>query len=511
MAEWSRERQQLLLAFMFHNRRVLDAVRASLSPRDLANQYLLEMAIPFEALIQYVDEHGDLPGDLLLFRPKLEECLKTFTGPDAVPGVEESVRKAVSSIFEADGELFEREEKVGMRLVSSFLSDFYIKGKLSRLVSSDLDLGALRERLSSLVSEIGALNTEERALHVQPLKAPELLLSGLKIVRSGVKVWDALFGGLRHSETYLILGGTGCGKSTLAVQLSVSVASRGNPVYYATFEERAVKDADPENTDGPKRSEFLIRALGVLGSLSRREFDRVASDPAQGVKTFEALPESIKTMALQFKESPAAENFNVYDYTMAGLHSATISAVLDDIRKTHKETPLKLVVIDPLWPLVLRTAAALRTGSDPQQLRVIGQGMAEQLNQFCKELQIPLVLTHQLGASAAGSRTRSRGSLNVYGSAEIRTIAWRFENVAVIVTPNQDGECGLIRAKSRFSGEMNYLVRAKLDGDRNQFIEGGVSAGPLKAENVVDPSGKKKFFEAADEIAEVVFKGPADA
>jgi hypothetical protein len=224
--------------------------------------------------------------------------------------------------------------------------------------------------------------------------------------------------------------------------------------------------------------------MGSLCKIPRTVFDERAPDG--GLLTFEDLSEEHKDAALELKNSVAAQNWIIRDYTVAPVPKSSLTALFNDVRKMHEQERIQLFIIDPFWPLVLRTADSMGLGGDDKQLRAVGMAMAEQINKFCKELSIPIILVHQLSASGAEGSAGGRKKPSMYAAAEIRTLGWRFENVAIITYPDDDNNLGLVRGKSRNSGVVGQMIMAHFDGATNSFerIQGANLFQQGQAQNV---------------------------
>lgn len=507
--EWWLGQEKVLFGFMVHNREILTNILSSVSEQEVLDNFLDHMAVIMYGLRQFMEQERDTEreGKLPLAAQHLIPFLLpsgAFPSLQQMPNINEEVIAWAKEVFAEPAEVFNGESlSWGRKLASQFILDYGITPKLRELAKSNVSPEKLKEQLTDLRELITGTVTEREPVVVQPIKVE--LISGLKVTPTGLVIWDLIFKGLRHSETYLIVGPTGAGKSALAMMVGMLTAA--NPeakkvVLFITFEMKALIDCDPNVEGAGLRSEFAIRAAGILGGVSRDLIDPVLNSADQ-VKTFESLDPTVqKTITDAFEwANNACQNFYVADFTDAAPIHSTYSAVTDRIREFKKEHgQLDLVIIDPFWPMLERTCAVMGI-TDQYGIRSKGLQMMSQLTEhFAKELKIPLVLTHQLGASGAKS-----GNPTVYDTAEIRTLCQNIENVLLMTTPTQ-GEALFIRGKARHSGEVNVSFPVVFDGARSRFEKSKKLQVQTKAARSADQliQSKPTFDEAIPKLVEIM-------
>jgi len=498
MAVWNEQRLLVLFGFVVRCEDLFDMIINRLNPRHLARDFSQVTAgVLLSALAEHKETFKEMPKSVSTFSLSIDKILSQY--PEADRHTLQEIYRWIPVIFELEQKMLDAEISVGQALTRSFIQEYFINPQYREVANGNMSEIIMTQKLHDLQKEQQALAITEVPQAFYPLKEPQLYINPKKSIPLGLPVWDALFpGGLAHSEVYLILGATGGGKTLYAIQIGNRVAEKGGRVYHATFEEQVVIRTDPENEDSPLRSEFTVRALGVSANITKNE---LKSDITDGT-FYDTLRPDFQTRMKTIQDEPVAKNWAVYGYVSLAPANKTIAALFRNVRQEHEKNPIKLLVIDPLWPLVQATADGLGIPSD--RLRTVADAMKEEFNSFCKELGITLLITHQIGAGAA---TGSAKQLTTYSSGEIKTLANRFENVLVISRPHDTTkECYMVCAKNRNSGEMNNMIRVWLDGNSGVFK---VVTEDVQS-TLVDAQGVPGSFVAkADDIAALLISDQA--
>ncbi len=395
------------------------------------------------------------------FRQEVDEIRENYmVVPDETV---KQVKTWASQLYQIDkAELVPNEDarKHGQRLVNDLLADFHFRPKLLDLIDESPSASRLQEELFSLSREIrDATGTEDRR-STMPVREFTKQTKPPVVIKCGVPVFDQLVGGgFRPTETTIILGPTSGGKTLAAMQVGVKF-SMFEPVYFATYEESAKKLVDPDRPEKGMYSPFSLRAAGPAFGISREELQAVDYDVSK-------LPRAKREDIERIQSGPMGVNFKVEDYKQRTGAGASVSGLIHDIRREVEERGIKMAIVDPFWPLCLKTASTRGASLDPQILRNEAVNIIEQLHEAAEQLHIILLITHQLGASAAQKTAKT---LDVYGAAEVRTMAWRPENTIIVSKADHSGNCYLILGKGRNCGKKGSKILVKLDGNKNQFV-----------------------------------------
>jgi len=447
---WSDEKVALLALFLHAEPALLDLFVARIDVVRFCreNPQLAYLAVWADACNRYRKRYGVTPTSPQALQLALQESARELQVDAA-----EKLAGLFSLALRGELQALKQERELGIKLLQQFLVDFYVKPQLGKLSFSALDGLQLQQKLEELQTELlGLLKGEEAPTGFYILQDPQKYIGRPSIRRTGVAVWDALFtGGLKPTEVYVILGPTGGGKTTLAIQLSVSVAVKGHHVFYATYEQRPFVDG----ADGRPISEFTIRALSMLSGYDRNELVNLDfSDP-------NLLPPAVKNGIELAKLGQ--HNLWLHDGLSASLAEAALPGLLRIVETRHQKRKIDLLVIDPLWPLVERTMAA--SGDPPTVLRTRVMSMMTELSAFAKKHKLTILLTHQVSASGAESKR-----FNTYAAAEVRSLGWRPENCCVISMLDEHRRGYFVCAKSRSSGMQGQRCRVQLQGELCRFV-----------------------------------------
>ena len=147
---------------------------------------------------------------------------------------------------------------------------------------------------------------------------------------TGLTFLDLQFGGgTMDTECYGVLGPTGGGKTVLSVQLACGIAARKQHVEYFTYEQPA--------------EEMRPRILSCAAKISS---ERLKDDQKDDF-TLERLREAQKTHR---------EYFHLHDRASEGDNVAEIGMMIQQSIDAGRKP--RIVIIDWVWPLILRMAAA---------------------------------------------------------------------------------------------------------------------------------------------------------
>ncbi len=464
-----------------------------------------EMAAVLQAIENYEYEHDHLPPNKQAVFDSLKEVVPDFPKLDMDKTRKKKTTRWIIDLFEEND--YSREKLLGgnnehhsNELSELFLTEYYFLPRVSEVAHSDVDMEELKERLFEIHSDVAGARMDSEPDIVCPLKEPWTKINELETEEIGVEPLSRLMPeGWRPSELVVLLGPTGGGKSMAAIECAVKAAEKG-PVYHATYEQSALKKAQPSmGEESPLFSEFTIRGVGAHSGIRRSDL----GDGGGG--SIDNLNERQMDILRDMSKSDAAENWRVYDYTGQPPGSSNLSAFASHLERMSDTLGRhSLVIVDPLWPMVLKTAASKgMTTSEPSQLRGEAQDMVERLHNLAEDLEVTLLLIHQLGASAA----KKSKNIDVYSAAEIRTIGFRVETLIAISKMDKYNQCHFILAKGRNTGAQGTAVKAKVDGDLNQFRVCS------EDEEFLEDSGAEfnvTDAESAHEVAHLTMESPGD-
>lgn len=267
-------------------------------------------------------------------------------------------------------------------------------------------------------------------------------------IGSGIDRLDSVLGGgFSRGSLNVAAARPGFGKSTLALQIAVCVARRGDPVLFVTLEMSA-------------------RELGakVLAGASESTPIRVAGGKLSGeqVAALRAAAESEVGLPLHFAEP----------------RRFTLSGILSIVRQDVARRGTQLVVIDYLQLIDSQSKYVNRN----DQVALVSR----QLKQLARELDIPLLVIAQLNRQPEGrpdaeprvSDLRDSGSIE-QDADSVLLLHWPWKNdaskprerVDLIVGKNRSGPQG--RIALRFDP-----ARSRFD-DADPFAAGWDESGPV--------------------------------
>lgn len=260
-------------------------------------------------------------------------------------------------------------------------------------------------------------------------------------IPTGIEPYDRRFGGAYRGELTLLAARPSVGKTALSLQIAKHMATHGSRVAYFTLEmdTKAVVRRLIAST-----SKISIPRLksGLLTKEERRRF-------TDGVSLIYEIP-------LTFVERQ-------------GLYCTEVRSICYKMKKEG----LDCVVIDYL---------SLMVGDKSLDHRLQISGMTKLLKQTAKELQIPIILLHQLSRTCESRSGWDKRPIlsDLAESAGIEAdadVVWfLFSPFNARLEKYDDGQevkktdSELILAKNR-DGERNVIVKLTFDGEEQTFHE----------------------------------------
>lgn len=249
-------------------------------------------------------------------------------------------------------------------------------------------------------------------------------------IPTGINELDLQLGGLQDGYLYIVAGRPSMGKTLLGYWLANHAATRSIPAHFVTLEMA--------------RKQIGQRALAVNSGV-----------PLNIIKSG------------MFKTKGDSQNFNEATMLIANLPlrisdtANTLPKLCSLARREKLKNGVKLLVVDQL--------SAMRINGTNRATGL--KEITGELKQLAKELNIPIVLLHQINREATkiGDKRPDIANLKDSGAVE--------EDADVIIMIHRESyydpksnpeECELIIGKNR-DGEKNYVVRCGLNPAIGQF------------------------------------------
>jgi KaiC/GvpD/RAD55 family RecA-like ATPase len=257
---------------------------------------------------------------------------------------------------------------------------------------------------------------------------------------TGATYFDLILGGgTIPSEVYGILGPSGGGKTLMALDVSCSMAERGRRVEYFSYEQ-------PPKEIRPR---LFSRAAGInIDDMKNREWDE--------------LPEAVREKITASSEKLKG-NLIMHDRSSSGDSIAdVINVVRESIANGRKP---ELVVLDWLWPLVLRIAANQAGSRRNTNERTVMQKITDDIKAIAAKYDTSILVINQLSIEMAKRRASKKPQW--FNSAEAGSFAWLMHYCIAIGTQDEQGFCWLVGSKARANAKTSFVVQCL--GNFNRF------------------------------------------
>ena len=243
------------------------------------------------------------------------------------------------------------------------------------------------------------------------------------------------FRGLHGKQTIVISGYPGGGKTTLASQLAIDVASENHNTLICSLEMPA---------------EALMNRM--LAYVARRPGDAL-TDPLRYCR--EVMSATGPTIDMQKAVRSAAQEIAALPFAIEDLIGATVYQIAACIRRSHRKNPLKLVVVD--YAQRIRPAPEKIRESREQQLAHASNHLAD----LAKEIGFCLLLPSQLNKEGAAKHAEA---INEDADLHLQIVQDRFGP-----SPTFKHQ-GIAVVKDRHHGQDGTLLPIVLDGPMLRFI-----------------------------------------
>lgn len=293
-----------------------------------------------------------------------------------------------------------------------------------------------------------------------------------KRVELGVAFIDVLLGGgLAPAELMGLLGPSSGGKTLLSCQIAVQVARKKDRVLFFSYES-------------PIQSDIRLRLLSYAAEIPKSVTDKISS--------FKELPEKYKERLR--REAPKLKPY------LFGIDCSSTGSSVDEIEATLQEHqsnhgPVRLVIVDWMWPLVMRHMAATAT---KKQERMVLQMMMNQFKSMAAKHNINMLLVHQLQVKSAAKSPGTKPQW--FQAAEAGSFAWELHQCFAIGTASpSSGKCWLVASKNRNFAKGETLVR--LRGEMNRFESADMDFAVY--DHVTQDFVEKEDVKKADSVPEL--------
>ena len=277
-----------------------------------------------------------------------------------------------------------------------------------------------------------------------------------------------LGGGLTDSECVGILGPSGGGKTLMALQASVGLAVHREHVLYFTYEQPA--------------EELRPR---ILSCLLRMPTDRFTN------KRTEELDDEVKEKLS--KVSKFSQYLTVVDRSSAGDNTIEIDTRIRRSIEAGKKP--RLVVIDWLWILVTRVAAASgrKQTAERQHLMTV----MDNFKSMASKYRVSFMILQQLSTEQAKKSPSKKPQW--FNAAEAGNFAWLLPYCFAIGQADGNGYCYLVGSKARNAKKQDCIMRLRGELNRFDIVEGDMT---YKAGRGFVDANKADSFDDSDDMNE---------
>jgi len=350
----------------------------------------------------------------------------------AEAGIHGRMQQTIAEIYSYDSDW---NVDLGKQLLNSFLGRTFA----SRVKDITATQPGQLNKLFGLIETEFQSRTIADEPEMDPFDLDSFVPDHQHKIPTNVPMLDVLLnGGVLGAECYGILGPSGGGKTTLAIQTAASLAANKQHVLYYTYEQ-------------PMR-ELQPRLLSCAARISREHIDN---------KGWDEIGEDIRKR-LRVAADSCKHYLKIIDRSSAGDNLVEIEArIKRAVSAGEKPT---LVIIDWMWILVTRLAAA-GAGTKNKQER---QYMIEAVDRFksmAAEYNTSFMLLQQLSTEVAKKSPGSKPQW--FNSAEAGNFAWLLAYCFAIGTADANGVCWMVGSKARNAVKRDVSMR--LNGEYNRF------------------------------------------
>jgi RecA/RadA recombinase len=447
-----------LMAHLVRCDKVIQQAISVLLPTDFRDELEQPYALIWACSSEwYKTTHRTLPQDLMFaeINKRLEAAAPGWMSEE----MQDETRKLVAEIYDLAPECFYPEHAINTWL-QTVLNDKKVIPKLQNLDESDLP-NAIKKLTDTYVATrvSAAVGTD-----IFDLDSSDAKVVSSKRRPTGCIIFDQITGGIRERELIGILGPTSGGKTTLAVQIAVSMALQGEWVNFFSYEQPIV----PEIRD---------RMWSCASGVSRKKIEEVPLSQMEAV-----VFKSIKDI------QPRCKTLRAFDMQQKDIGYGGMDEVEAIVQKeiASGRHP-KCVIID--WISVVARRFMSANSLDESNIRGVILGLCNHSKSISVKYDTTVILMQQLNGEA-GSRTNVRSKASHYDALDCKGFAFEMD-ACVVIGPKdpKNGNCVIKLTKAR--NVVNQECKAKLNGEFNRF-------DPIDGEFIVNRDGDTSIIESSE-------------
>ena len=247
-----------------------------------------------------------------------------------------------------------------------------------------------------------------------------------------------LGGGIRPPETYGLLGPSGGGKTTFAIQLMCEMCKSAKHVDYFTFEQ-------------PIKGDLSIKFYACLTHRKYRDYEgTVEPEAAEAVNKMRPV---------------VGPYMHMFDH--AGNQDRGFGGVDEIDAMVYKECnegrAPDMIIVDWLLPLVERQMST--NNIDSNHLRTHMRNAVDKFVILAKNYNTTVFLLHQLSPKAASNSSLTKPKWT--DATECKSLSFMLNYTLALGTKDSDNRMWLCGSKSRANANIEKVI--ELDGERSMF------------------------------------------
>jgi hypothetical protein len=417
-----------LLTYAIRCSEVSPIALLKLRPEDFDPTTEPEFQVAWIASKAYWDQHNTQPPRQYM----LDICPAVLRAQGVVEAAPfQRVAALIDAIYSADP--LQLDPQYGKTLIKAFLGRRFIEA-VGQLGATQTDATKVYELIDGEYRKRHVVDMYE----IDPFDINENTSFGEQREPLGTPVIDMLMsGGTFPTDVLGILGPTGGGKTTLALQIAGGCALRKQHVLYFTYE------TSPD--------ELRPRLVSCVGRISR--------DKLEG-KHFSDLDDQTKD-AVRKASDACRQYIALLDRSSEGWSPIEIEERLKQSINVGQKP--RLVVIDWLWIAVSRAAGESDRRGRPE--RQFLNDLLDSFKGMAVKYKVNFLILQQL--STAQAKQSPGRKPQWFNSAEAGSFAWLLSYCFAIGTADANGYCHIVGSKARHAKKQDTVAR--MMGEYNRF------------------------------------------